>query len=119
MTFRALLVGAGGMGRAWGRNLVNNSDVSLAGWVDIRKEAAASAVEQLGVSDIHVDDDFARAISVVRPDFVVDVTIPESHHDVTLAALEAGIPVIGEKPMAHSMEAARAMVAASEKAGKL
>ena len=60
-----------------------------------------------------------RALAEVRPDFVVDVTIPEAHHDVTLAALAAGVPVLGEKPMADSMEHARAMVAASERAGKL
>ena len=38
---------------------------------------------------------------------------------MTLAALEAGVPVLGEKPMADSMESARKMVRASEKAGKL
>jgi predicted dehydrogenase len=36
-----------------------------------------------------------------------------------LLALSAGVPVLGEKPMADSMERARAMVAASERAGKL
>ncbi len=119
MTLRALLVGAGGMGKAWGRNLTANTDVQLAGWVDIRKEAAAAAVDQMELRDIYIDDDLQRALSVVKPDFLVDVTIPESHHNVTLTALAAGVPVIGEKPMAHSMEAAREMVAAADKAGKL
>jgi predicted dehydrogenase len=49
----------------------------------------------------------------------VDVTVPEAHRDVTLQALAAGVPVLGEKPMASSMDEARAMVAASERAGKL
>ena len=47
------------------------------------------------------------------------MTVPEAHHDVTICALKCGIPVLGEKPMAHSMDAAREMVAASERAGKL
>ncbi|HEV2474806.1 MAG TPA: Gfo/Idh/MocA family oxidoreductase, partial [Chthonomonadales bacterium] len=34
-------------------------------------------------------------------------------------ALEAGLPVLGEKPMASSMEEARMMVRASERAGRL
>jgi predicted dehydrogenase len=59
------------------------------------------------------------AIERARPDFVVDVTPPEAHHDVTLAALGAGVAVLGEKPMAASLAQARAMVAASERAGKL
>ena len=117
---RALLVGAGGMGQGWAKNLVAHSDkVSLAGWVDIREGAAAAAAEKHKISGLWMGTELEKAIAEVQPDFVVDVTIPEAHHDVTLTALAHGIPVIGEKPMAHSMEAARAMVAASDKSGKL
>ncbi len=117
---KALLVGAGGMGRAWGRNIKSNSDVAeIVGWVDIRPEAAAAAAAELELSPVWTGDDLEKAIAETKPDFIVDITIPEAHHDVTVTALAAGLPVIGEKPMAHSMAAARAMVAASEKAGKL
>ncbi len=119
-TRRALLVGAGGMGEAWGRNLKAHADrVELAAWVDIRPDAAAQAVDELEMSVSHTGTDLGKALAETRPDFVVDVTIPEAHRDVTLQALAAGVPVIGEKPMADSMEHAREMVAASEKAGKL
>ena len=118
-TWKALLVGAGGMGRTWGQNLKQHPDVEIAGWVDIRSGAAAEAADALELSALHTDDDFDRALAETQPDFVVDVTIPEAHKDVTLHALAAGVPVLGEKPMADSMEAARAMVAASEKSGKL
>ena len=116
---RALLVGAGGMGRAWARNLRDCDEVRLAGWIDIRPDAAAQAVEELGLSGVAVGGDLDRALAELRPDFVVDVTVPEAHHDVTLAALAAGVPVLGEKPMADTLERARAMVAASERAGQL
>jgi predicted dehydrogenase len=118
-TFKALLVGAGGMGRAWGKNLKECSDVQLAGWVDIRPDVAAQAAGELGLADIHTGADLKRAIAATRPDFVVDVTVPEAHRDVTLAALAAGVPVLGEKPMADSMEHAREMVDAAERAGLL
>jgi predicted dehydrogenase len=117
--YRALIVGAGGMGRAWGKNLRDCDQVTIGGWVDIRPDAAAQAASELGLGDIATGDDLARALAEVRPDFVVDVTIPEAHHDVTLASLAAGVPVLGEKPMATSMEQAHAMVAASERAGLL
>ena len=45
--FKAVLVGAGGMGKGWGKNLTQHEDVELAAWVDIRPEAAAAAVEEL------------------------------------------------------------------------
>ena len=107
------------MGKAWGRNLVAHDDVDIVGWVDVRPDAAAQAVEEFKLSGVWIGDDLSKAIAETKPDFVVDVTIPEAHHDVTVTALAAGIPVIGEKPMADTMERARAMVAASEKAGKL
>ena len=117
--FKALLVGAGGMGRAWGNNLKEHPDVEVAAWVDIRPGAASEAADGLQLSGLHTGDDLGKALAEVKPDFVVDVTIPEAHRDVTLQALRAGVPVLGEKPMADSMERAREMVAASEKAGKL
>jgi len=107
------------MGRAWGRNIVDNGDVEIAGWVDINAAAAESAAAQLGLDEIVVTDDLRKALADARPDFVVDVTVPAAHRDVTVTSLEAGIPVLGEKPMAESMDDARAMVAASEKSGKL
>ena len=119
MTTKALLVGAGGMGRAWGKNLKEHPEVEIAGWVDIRPGAAQEAADGLQLSGLHAGDDLGKALAEVKPDFVVDVTIPEAHRDVTLQALAAGVPVLGEKPMADSMESAREMVAASEKSGKL
>ena len=116
---RALLVGAGGMGRAWAKNLAEYDQVQLAGWVDIRPDAAAQAAEQLGIAGVSTGADLARMLAELRPDFLVDVTVPEAHHDVTLLALGAGVPVLGEKPMASSLAQARAMVTASERAGKL
>ena len=117
--FKAVLVGAGGMGKTWGRNLAGCDEVELVGWVDIRPEAAAAAAEEQKLTPMYTGDDLSNAIAEVKPDFVVDVTIPEAHKAVTLTALAAGIPVIGEKPMAESMDSAREMVAASEKANRL
>lgn len=119
MTYRALIVGAGSMGRGWGRNLKECPDTEVVGWVDIVPEACRAASEEVGLPGIHLGADLGRAIAETHPDFVVDVTVPEAHHDVTIQSLKAGVPVLGEKPMAHSMQAAREMVMASEKSGKL
>src|SRR5436190_12784222 len=117
-TYKALLVGAGGMGRQWGKNLKACDETDLAGWIDLRAGAAEKAAAKLELS-IFTGTDLRDGIAATKPDFVVDVTTPESHHDVTLIALAAGVPVLGEKPMADTMERARAMVAASEQAKKL
>src|SRR5690349_4981899 len=107
------------MGRQWAKNLAACDEVAIAGWVDLRPDAAEQAAHELEVEVGQTGVDLERALAELRPDFLVDVTIPEAHHDVTLAALAAGVPVLGEKPMADSLDRASAMVAASERAGKL
>jgi predicted dehydrogenase len=116
---KALLVGAGGMGQTWAKTLRDCPDAQTAGWVDIRPGAVAEAIDKLQLTGIKPYDDLGKALAELRPDFVVDVTIPEAHRDVTIAALAAGVPVLGEKPLADSMASARQMIAASERAGKL
>jgi predicted dehydrogenase len=118
-TFKALLVGAGAMGKAWAKNLRDCPDVELSAWMDIRANAAAEAIESLQLGAVRPYDDLGKALDESRPDFVVDVTIPQAHREVTLQSLAAGVPVLGEKPMSVSMSDAREMVGASEKSAKL
>jgi len=117
--FNALLVGAGKMGQAWAKNLRDCPEAQTTGWVDIRPGAVDEAIDELQLTGIKSYDDLGKALAELRPDFVVDVTIPEAHREVTITALAAGVPVLGEKPMADSMASARQMIAASERAGKL
>jgi predicted dehydrogenase len=116
---RALLVGAGGMGKAWAKNLHANESVELVGWVDIREGAAKAAADQLAIPLAFAGTDLDIAIERTRPDFVVDVTVPEAHREVTVRALQHGLPVLGEKPMAMNISDAKAMVRAAEMASKL
>ncbi|HVT11511.1 MAG TPA: Gfo/Idh/MocA family oxidoreductase [Fimbriimonadaceae bacterium] len=118
MSLRALIVGAGSMGRAWARILTANDRVDLVGWSDRSIDIVDAACAETGIDVPGRYDRFDSALAC-RPDFVVDVTVPESHCEVTLQALEAGLPVLGEKPMASTMAEARRMVEASERAGKL
>ncbi|MBS1709739.1 MAG: Gfo/Idh/MocA family oxidoreductase [Armatimonadetes bacterium] len=119
MTRRAVIVGAGGMGKAWGHNLAKHPDVEVAGWVDLDAARATEAVTEVGLVGIEVGTDLGRLLADTRPDFVVDVTVPEAHRDVTVQSLEAGCPILGEKPMALTMAHAKDMVAASERTGLL
>jgi predicted dehydrogenase len=117
--FRVLITGAGQMGRYWGQILRDCPDTEVVAWVDVLPDAAERAVEEHGLHGVFTGPDLEDAIATARPDFVVDVSPPEAHHDVTLLALSKGLPVLGEKPMAATMAQAREMVAASERAGTL
>src|SRR5690349_11343434 len=49
---KALIVGAGGMGKAWARNLRDCPDVDVAGWVDIEPGRAAEAADHCEIAGL-------------------------------------------------------------------
>jgi predicted dehydrogenase len=111
------VVGAGGISSAWFPPLVE-AQVEIAAVVDLRMEAARAQIEKFGLA-AEASTDLAAMLRKARPDFVVDLTVPEAHREVTCMALEAGCHVIGEKPMASTLEEAREMVRTAERTGKL
>ncbi|WP_432535326.1 Gfo/Idh/MocA family protein [Kineococcus arenarius] len=116
---RVVLVGAGGMGRAWLRTILADPDVELAGVVDLDRDVAAAAVAEAGVPDVPLGRDAVELARATGADAVVNVTVPRAHHPVTTAALFAGLPVLGEKPVAEDVAQALSLVAAAEVTGRL
>jgi predicted dehydrogenase len=118
---KIIQVGAGSMGRAWLRNLVNSPDVELVGLVDLDVELAGKAAEETGhpglpvatsLFELGVGDGFLA-------DAVVNVTIPGAHAATSEQALFAGLPVLCEKPIAPTVATGLGMVAAAEAADQL
>jgi predicted dehydrogenase len=111
----AIVVGAGGISNAWFPPLLAE-DVDIRAVVDIRLEAAQGKIAEHGL-DADASTALEEAIREHKPDFVIDLTIPESHCDATCTALKAGCHVVSEKPMAASMDEARQMVRTAEETG--
>lgn len=116
---KAVLVGCGGMSGAWLKTASALPGLVIAGLVDVREEAARQRQAEFHLDGAAVGTDVTAMLEAIRPDIVFDVTVPEAHTAVTLAALEHGCHVLGEKPMADSMTNARRMVAAAQAAGRL
>ena len=114
---RAIVVGAGGISGAWFPPLAAEK-VEVAAVVDLALERAEKRIAEYKLKAV-ASDDLDKVLREVKADFLVDLTVPEAHGEVTCKALRAGLHVVGEKPMAASMAEARRMVHASEKAGKL
>ena len=113
MPERAVIVGAGNIAAPWCEALkAERVDVKAVADLDLSR--ARERIEKYELA-AEPTTDFKAAIRKHRPDFVVDVTVPDVHCTVTCAALRLGSHVIGEKPMATTMSQARRMVAASEK----
>ena len=114
---RAVVVGAGSISNAWFPPLAAEK-VQVVGVVDLDLGRAKAQLAKYGL-DGPASTDLTATLKRTRPDFVVDLTVPEAHCAVTCAALGAGRHVIGEKPMASSMAEARRMVRAAGRARRM
>lgn len=85
---------------------------------DVAPGRAAQKAQECGLSAIGYDDP-AQMIAEAELDLVSIATPPSTHAQLTIAALDAGIHVLVEKPMAPSLEECEAMLAAQERSGKL
>jgi predicted dehydrogenase len=95
----------------------------------LRGAAAEGLAELVGVCDVARDrasghgvpafGDVGEMLAALRPDVVHVTTLPSSHRDLVLAALEAGCHVLCEKPIAMNAADAAEMVAAAERARRL
>lgn len=118
MAKSAVVVGAGGISNAWFGPL-KAEGVEVRAVVDLRLEAAQGQIDKWELAGALASTDELDALNHCRPDFVIDLTVPEAHCRVTTTALRAGYPVVSEKPMASSLAEGREMVKASEESGKL
>ncbi len=106
------VVGVGALGRHHARHLASLADAELVGVFDLDHERAANVAQEVGTRAFPDCDSLfsaVRAVSIVVP--TVD------HHQVGLEALNRGLPVLMEKPLASTLEQADALVAAAEKSG--
>ncbi len=111
--FRFGLIGGGRMGRTHLRGLEGSTEVEIVAVTEPDESAAASLREQ-GLSVFPTADEmFADCGARRRPDRRADTT---AHRHHSQAALEAGLPVLCEKPFGLVPDDARAAgVLASEK----
>lgn len=114
---KALMVGCGAMSRAWLEAAARIDDLEIVGLVDLREEAAIARRAEFKLEGARTGSDLEAMIVALEPDAIFDCTIPEAHHANALLAFRHGVHVLGEKPLAHSMEAAREMVAAARASG--
>lgn len=116
---RVVVVGAGGMGRAWLRTIAGVDGVELAAIVDLDLATARSAAADLSLPDVAIGTDAVDLARSTGAQAVVNVTVPRAHHPVTSAALFAGLPVLGEKPVATDVAEALSLAATAEVTGEL
>ncbi len=79
----------------------------------------SGAEEQVDLSGIELFTDFDKMLKKTELD-AVSITLPtHMHRDFTVKALEAGVSVLCEKPMALRTAECEDMISAAEKSGKI
>jgi len=116
---KVIQVGIGGMGNAWLRAVQESPNVEYAALVEVNDAIAAAQVERFNLQGIAVYRTLPEALKAVEVDGVINVTPPQFHQEVSVTALEAGVPVLSEKPLADTFEAAQAIVDKANETGVL
>jgi len=112
---RAAVVGAGILGTAHAENLAAHPLVDLEAIADVRIEAASQLAARLGAQPY---DDLAMLLKEHHVDLVVIATPDPHHRQPAVTAIEAGVPnILLEKPLATSLDDARAICDAAEARG--
>lgn len=114
-----LMVGGSGMAGRWVEWWSGNfgDRIEIVGLVDILPEVLEKQGKALGLASDRLFSSIGDALAEIEADFVGVATPPQFHEQAVVAALEAGMPVITEKPIANTLESARAMVAAADRTG--
>jgi predicted dehydrogenase len=116
---KVIQVGMGGMGNAWLRTVQASPEVAYAGFVEINETIAAEQAEKYGLDRSLIFKSLAEALNAVPADGIINVTPPQFHRAVSLTALEAGVPVLSEKPLADTLQAAQDIVDCANRTGVL
>jgi predicted dehydrogenase len=113
---RVLVVGCGNMGASHATAYHTLHGFEICGLVSTG-ESKKVLNERLG-GNYKLYNDFNEALSDTSPDAVCISTYPDTHEEYAIKALESGCHVFIEKPLADSVEGARRVATAAEKAGK-
>ncbi|MGI6207650.1 MAG: Gfo/Idh/MocA family protein [Anaerolineae bacterium] len=116
---RLIQVGIGGMGGTWLRTVLASDEAEYAGFVEINDEIARKQSEQFGLDPSLIFPTLPEAMRSLSADGVIVVTPPQFHREQSIQALRAGLPVLSEKPLADTMEAAREIVRVADETGVL
>ena len=114
-----LMIGGSGMAGGWINNFTNNfSDrIEIVGLADVSTDVLTAQGEALGLGTSQLFTDFNEACAEVKADFCGIAVPPQFHSPAAIAAMENGMPVICEKPIADTLDAAKAMVRTAQKTG--
>lgn len=102
------IIGFGGFGKFLARAWSGLAGVDVTAIADVRRVSAAADITSFGTWQELLDSNLVDVVSVVTP--------PATHAEIAIAALERGIHVLVEKPIAVSVDEALRLVEVEKEA---
>lgn len=112
---RVLVVGFGKMGRSHALAYERLERCEVVG-LCARSIRTSAIPAQLAATALYTD--FREWLEALKPDIVSINTLPNTHAAYAIAAMEAGVHVFMEKPLAVLMEDARRVVEVARRTGR-
>ncbi len=109
------IIGCGNISSIYMQNMARFTGLALVACADARPDAAAAQSAKYGAEALSIDALLARP----DIDVVVNLTPPNAHFEVSLAALSAGKHVFGEKPLCVETAQGEGLVAEARARGLL
>ncbi len=101
------------MAGAWVEYALARPDCRIVGLVDLDLAAANRMAEKYQLTDAVVGRDLAAVLEATRASLVFNLAIPAAHRSIALTAFAAGCAVLGEKPLASTLDEADEMIRAA------
>ena len=107
------IIGIGGIGQVHAESLLSTGEAEIAAICDVDRERLEEQGKEFDVKECFSD---YRKVLKVDLDAVLVCVHNDQHREIAIAALETGVDVFLEKPMAMNAAEAGEIVAAAEKA---
>ena len=116
---KIIQIGVGGFGRHWVQLLSEYPGIDVVALVDVDEE---TLVEAAALAKLRADRCFREltaALEAVTADTLICITPPAFHRQHATQAMEAGLDVVCEKPLATNLDDALAIARKSQETGRL
>lgn len=99
--------------------LAHDAEATIVAMADVVPERPPAKAEQFGLTGVNYYDSALAMLEAENLDLVSVCTPPDQHAKLAIEALDHGVNVLVEKPMAPSLQECDAMLAAAERSGKM
>ena len=116
---RVAIIGCGSIANSHCGSYLRQPDADIVALCDLVPERTREFAAKHGLQNVAFYTDYKEMLAKENLDCVSVCTYNSQHAPCTIAALDAGVNVIVEKPLCVTMDEAKAMMEAEKRSGKV